>query len=74
MTWIVVDLSQTENNMDNSIHRTKYRYACRKYLRDNLSSDGVLWKSDWNTSVYFFAQPQDALIFKLRFMNLSVVS
>jgi len=69
MTWIKVDLTESEHRTDNEIGRTVFRYQCRDWLRDNLSSNGVLWKNDWSQSIYYFAQPEDALLFKLLFMK-----
>lgn len=71
MTWIVVDLSEAEGRIEYGVMRTVYRYKCRDWLRDNLSSQDVLWKNDWAKSIYYFAQPQDALIFKLKFGGVS---
>jgi len=69
MTWIKVDLTEIERSSSNEIGRTIFRYKTRDWLRDNLSSDGVLWKNDWASSIYYFAQPQDAVFFKLIFLK-----
>ena len=44
--------------------------ACIKWCTDNLSSRGVLWEYDVNKIntadwAYYFAQPQDAIMFRL---------
>jgi len=69
MTWIKVDLTETEHRVgENEVSRTVFRFQCRDWLRTHLSSDDVLWKNDWGQSIYYFAQPQDALLFKLTFL------
>lgn len=69
MTWIKVDLTEIENRIPDKI-RAVFRYRCRQYLRNELSSNGVLWKNDWSESIYYFAQSDDALVFKIKFLGI----
>jgi hypothetical protein len=66
MTWLKVEL--TTHTRSFSAARDQM-YEARKWCEHNLSSNGVLWKHeqvvDW--AVFYFAQPQDLIIFKLTF-------
>ena len=67
MTWHVVTVRGRPNTLDGEANLV---WKCRDWCRDNLSSEGVLWKYEWNfsggeTLKFMFAQPQDAILFKL---------
>jgi hypothetical protein len=66
MTWHTVELGIATRSFHDA---RKKMWEARKWCADSLSSHGVLWKNissdDW--SVFYFAQPQDAVLFKLMF-------
>lgn len=70
MTWIAVNIG--DNSGLSPVAREERRDKVSSMLSwcgDNLSSNGVLWKysfmEDYKT--IYFAQPQDAVLFKLKF-------
>lgn len=71
MTWHIVKiLDCPPKGAAEWIVCRKKMWAARQWCRDSLSSDGVLWKheyaeNEWN--VFYFAQPQDVIMFKLMF-------
>jgi hypothetical protein len=67
MTWHVVTIAGRPNTLHDEVN---LMWECRNWCRDNLSSEGVLWKYEWNYTggeflKFMFAQPGDAVLFRL---------
>ena len=71
MTWHEVKLNVPKGGLGTSgigLVFYDYLHPRKQWCMDNLSSKGVLWKHDYNRhDVFYFAQPQDAIMFKLKF-------
>jgi hypothetical protein len=68
MEWMV-DLTEIENKIQNPTDKAMFRYRCRMYLRNNIGWTNELWENDWHKSIYYFAEAEDAIVFKLKFLN-----
>lgn len=65
MTWHKVDVYANGPTMVHLNVRAKHLADLTKWCEIKLSSNGVLWKRDFGSSYFYFAQEQDAVLFKL---------
>ena len=66
MTWLAHQILTVGQSYRASL---EHMWSARRWCEHNLSSNGVLWKHDHTTdwAIFYFAQPQDLIIFKLKF-------